>query len=165
MPGPLIVGAEGVILLPDKEAYASSRPIQEGLELVLMLKDFPTSSHTVICRTKDQTAAEYFMKMNGLPKADVILTAVEDENEHPAIAQWHAINRARARGPVNLVITAHREVFERCTQSSQPVMLYGRRGALSTLDAQTSWEEIHSQVRATKEIRLDDEAADTGRRE
>jgi hypothetical protein len=160
MPGPLVVGAEGVLLLPDKDAYASSRPIEEGLELVYMLREFPTSVVIIICHTEDQEAAEYFMRMQALPKARVVTTAPEDRSEHAQTAQWHAINRERARGPVNLVLTAFREVHENCLHNHQTSLLFGRKGALAMLETQIPWEDQHERVKMTKEARINGENDD-----
>ena len=153
MPGPLIVGAEGVILTPDK-AYASSRPINEGLELIMMLEKFPTSSLTFVCNTDQEMEATYFVKMNGFPKARILLTAVEDQEEYTAAAQWHAIQRERSKGPINLVVTSFKEVYDHCTQTHQSALLFGRKGALSTLGEQPSWQELQERVKAVKEARV-----------
>jgi hypothetical protein len=164
MPGPLFVGAEGVILHPDENAYAASRPINEGLELVMQLEKFPTSSLTILCNTESQMDAEYFVKMNGLPHARVVLTSPEDRNEWPYLSQWAAINRERAKGPVNLVLTSYREVWDRCVQSYQACLLFGRRGALSTIETALSWEQLHERVKATKEARLEEVPEGPGNR-
>lgn len=151
MAGPLVIGAEGVVLVPNKDTYGSSRPIEEGLELVLMLKEFPTSSTTVITHTEDKAAAEIWMKLNGLPKAAVVITHPVDVDLEPSEAQWHQIQRERARGPVNLVLTAFRDVYERCTQAHQPVLLFGRRGSVGSLDVPPSWDEVHARVQFSRE--------------
>jgi hypothetical protein len=164
MPGPLIVGAEGVILLADPAAYASSRPLNEGLELVLQLEKFPTSQLTIICHTQADTDADYFIRMNGLPHARVLLTAVEDKDEPIAVAQYNAINRMRAQGPVNLVLTSYKDVYTRCVQSYQAALLFGRKGALSTMEEAPSWSDIHDRVRATKQARLEDVPEGPGHR-
>jgi hypothetical protein len=164
MPGPLVVGAEGVILLPDKSAYASSRPLLDGLELVLQLEKFPTSQLTIICHTADGTNADYFCKMNGLPHARVLLTAPEDADEPIAVAQFNAINRIRAQGPVNVVLTAYKDVYTRCVQSYQGALLFGRKGALSTLEDVPSWQELHDKVKQVKQARLDNEPEGPGNR-
>lgn len=155
-----------MLLRPDPDSYAASRPINEGLELIMMLEKFPTSQVTVVCNTDSTlTEAAYFMRMNGLPKAQVVFTAVEDKDERPALSQWHAINRLRARGPINLVVTSYREVYERCTQSHQAVLLFGRTGALSSMvEEHPAWEDLHARVLATKEARLADETEDYSNR-
>lgn len=155
MPGPLIVGAEGVILTPD-EAYAASRPINEGLEMVMQLEKFPTSSLIIICNTDMEREAQYWIRMNGLPQARIALTAVEDREETAAAAQWAVIQRERAKGPINLVLTSYKEVYTHCIQTHQSCLLYGRKGALSTLGEAPSWSQVHDRVLATKEARLDD---------
>jgi hypothetical protein len=155
MPGPLVVGAEGVILLPDKEAYASSRPLIDGLELVLQLEKFPTSQLTIVCHTQDADAAGYFVKMNGLPHARVLLTTPEDQEEPVQAAQWNAINRVRAQGPVNVVLTSYKDVYTRCVQSYQAALLFGRKGALAGLEDKPTWGELYDRVKATKQARLD----------
>lgn len=164
MPGPLIVGAEGVILLPDKSAYASSRPLNEGLELVLQLEKFPTTHVTILCHTKEEQDAAYFVKMNGLPHARVMLTNPEDIDEPVQVAQWNLIQRIRAQGPVNTVLTAYKDVYTRCVQSYQACLLYGRKGALSTMEEAPSWQDLQDQVRATKAARLKDEPEGPGNR-
>ena len=128
----------------------------------MQLEKFPTSTLTVLCNTENQTEAEYFVKMNGLARAKVILTAPEDREEYPAIAQWHAINRERAKGPVNIVLTSHKEVYTRCVQTGQACLLFGRKGALSTMEEAPSWGELHDRVKAIKEARLDDEKEGPG---
>jgi len=100
--GPLIVGAEGVLLIPEKDVpYASSRPIMEGIELVMQLKHFPTSNATIIVHTQDLEGAAYFVKINGLPETGCTSTALEDKNEPTPMAQWWAIERIRARASRN----------------------------------------------------------------
>lgn len=150
-----MVGAEGVILLPDKEAYASSRPLNEGLELVMQLEKFPTSQLTIICHTEDKMDCEYFIRMNGLPHARILLTTPEDKDEPVPLAQWNAINRCRAQGPVNIVLTAYKDVYTRCVQSYQAALLFGRKGALSSLDNKPTWNELYDRVKATKQARLE----------
>lgn len=164
MPGPLIVGAEWVILKPDHDAYASSQPILEGLELLLMMEKFPTSQVTIICDTDDQTSAEYWIKMNGLPKARIVLTAPEDEEADTDEAQWHAIQRERAKGPLNYVLTAYKKVYTHCVQTHQAALLFGRKGALATMESAPSWDELHSRVKQTKEARLGDVPEDYSNR-
>lgn len=154
--GPLLVGAEGVILIPDADIpYASSRPIMEGLELVTQLKHFPTSNATIIVNTQDVEGAAYFVKINGLPETGVVSTALEDKAEEPALAQWYAIERLRATGPVRLVLTAYKEVYERCATSHQPVLLFGRRGSVATLDGPTPWETLHEKVRKQRDAKVE----------
>lgn len=160
MPGPLFVGAEGVILLPDKESYAASRPVNEGLELVLMLKEFPTSSLTVICHTDNQEGAEHFVRMHGLPRARVLTTPAEDRAEYTAQAQLHALNRERARGSINLVLTAFKEVYDRCTVAHQNVLLFSRRGALASLGDQIPWDDMQARVKMANEARIEEENKD-----
>lgn len=164
MPGPLIVGAEGVILLPDKTAYASSRPLNDGLELVLQLEKFPTTHVTILCHTKDETDAAYFVKMNGLPHARVMLTNPEDIDQPVPVAQWNLIQRIRAQGPVNLVLTSYKDVYTRCVQSYQASLLFGRKGALSTMEDIPTWDNLHEQVKATRAARLKDEPEGPGNR-
>ena len=144
--GPLIVGAEGVILIADDGPYASSSPIMDGIELVTQLKHFPTSQATVIVHTQDVEGAGYFVKINGLPETGVVPVLREDMEDAP-LAQWYAIERLRARGPVRLVLTAYKEVYEKCTVSHQPVLLYGRRGSIGSLDGPTSWETLEERIR------------------
>jgi len=154
--GPLIVGAEGVLLIPEKDVpYASSRPIMEGIELVMQLKHFPTSNATIIVHTQDLEGAAYFVKINGLPETGCTSTALEDKNEPTPMAQWWAIERIRARGPVRLVITAYQEVYERCLWSHQPVLLYGRRGSIGALDGPTPWEDLVSRVKRQRDAKVD----------
>ena len=164
MPGTLVVGAENVILQADEEAYASSRPILEGLELVLMMEKFPTSQLIIICNTDDETAANYWVKMNGLPKARIILIAPEDADSATDVAQWHAIQRERARGPLNYVLTAYKTVYTHCVQTHQAALLFGRKGALSSMETALSWEELHDRVKSTKEARLGDVPEDYSNR-
>ena len=158
------MGAEGVILLPDNSAYASSRPINEGLELVLLLEKFPTSQVTIVCHTDDSSAADYFVRMNGLPHARVLLTTAEDQDEPIPVAQWNAINRIRAQGPVNLVLTSYKDVYTRCMQSYQGALLFGRKGALSTMEEAPSWQDLHDRVKQVKQARLDNEPEGPGNR-
>ena len=164
MPGPLIVGAEGVILLPDPTAYASSRPLNDGLELVLLLEKFPTSKVTILCHTQNQVDAEYFCKMQGLPHAQVMITSPEDMEEPVAVSQWKLIQKIRAQGPVNCVLTSYKDVYTRCVQSYQAALLYGRKGALSTMEEAPSWQDLHDRVKQVKQARLDNEPEGPGNR-
>ena len=154
--GPLLVGAEGVLLITDEDVpYASSRPILEGIELVMQLKHFPTSNATVIVHTDDIEGATYFVKINGLPETGCVPTAIEDKYEDPAMAQWYAIERQRATGPVRLVLTAYKEVYERCLRSHQPVLLFGRMGGVGSLDEPVPWEDLHSRIQRQRDARVE----------
>ena len=158
--GPLVVGAEGVILIPDEGPYASSRPIMDGIELVTQLKHFPTSNTTVIVHTQDVEGAAYFVKINGLPETSVTPVLREDMDD-AATAQMFAIERLRAKGPIRLVLTAHYEVYEMCRRAYQPVVLYARRGSLGSLGASMSWETLEGRVQRHRDAlveAMDDEA-------
>ena len=146
MAGPLLVGAEGVILMPDADSYAAGRPIIEGLELVVQLTPFPSTRTLIMAGIVDTGPADYFCKVNGLPKVDVVGIKAEDRHEDPALAQWYTIERCRAAGPINMVITAYPAVFERCKASHQPVLLFARRGSLGELEEREPWEELHAKV-------------------
>ena len=146
MAGTLLVGAEGVIIVPSAESYAAGRPITEGLELVLQLMHFPTTQTSVLVGLVDTTPADYFCKINGLAKAGLVGIAKEDRHEDPAMAQWYAIERMRARGPLNMVLTSYSDVWVRCTETHQPALLFARRGALGTLGERKPWEDLHAQV-------------------
>lgn len=150
MPGTLLVGAENVILVPD-QAYASSRPIPEGLELVLKLRTFPITRTIVMVGTQDAEAALHFCRLNGLPTVDIDTVLPEDEDLDSAEAQWNLIQRRRAGGPIPLVITAYPRVYQLCTTSHQPVLLYGRRGGLYESEGQPSWDELHNRVTKHRE--------------
>lgn len=155
MPGVLLVGAEGVILLPDYQAYGASKPLMDGLELVMQLMHFPTTRTVVLTNQVETSNATYFCRLNGLAKVAVIGISAEDEAEDPALAQWYAIDRCRAQGPVNMVLTSHTEVFERCTSSHQPVLLFGRRGSLGTQRARPEWGDLHERVIRSREAVVD----------
>lgn len=146
MAGPLLVGAEGVVLVPGKGAYASSRPLPEGLELVMMLKHFPTSSTHLMVGTEDLDSAGHFIKIHGLKEVGVVGITPEDRVVEPATAQWNIVQRHRSRGPVNLVLTAYREVYERCISTRQAVLLYGRLGVVGTLDTGQPWQDLHERI-------------------
>ena len=141
-----MVGAEGVILVPDHSSYASSRPIQEGIELVMQLREFPTSLTSVIVGDPDPTPVDHFCKVHGLSKAACVGIAAEDAEEDCALAQWNALVRLRASGPINMVLTAYPLVYERCQSTHQPVLLFARRGALGQFDPKASWEDLHNRV-------------------
>jgi hypothetical protein len=154
--GPLLVGAEGVLLVPEEdEPYASSRPVLEGIELVMQLKHFPTSNTTIIVHTQDVEGAAYFIKINGLPETGCVPTALEDKYEEPAMAQWYAIERQRAMGPVRFVVTAYKEVYERCLISHQPVLLFGRMGSVGSLDGPVPWEDLHARIQRQRDAKVE----------
>lgn len=157
MPGSLLVGAEGVILVPDKDSYGSSRPIDGGLELVSRLKSFPTSRTAILVATKDIKVAEYWVNSNGLLGVSVVPLRTEDQALGHDLAQWYAIERERSTGPVNLVLTAWHSVFERCTNSHQPVLLYGRRGTIGSLEPLEEWDKLHEQIIKTRDALLEEE--------
>lgn len=143
MAGPLIVGAEGVLLVPDEDSYAASRPVTEGIELVMQLGHFPTSNTMVLVSTVDTEVGEYFCRMHGLAKAGVVGIAPEDKVVEAPTAQWYAIERLRAKGPINLVLTGHALVYEKCRKSHQAVLLFGRRGSVPEFEPQPTWDELH----------------------
>lgn len=146
MAGPLLVGAEHVIIVPDAESYAAGRPIMEGIELVMQMMHFPTSRTSLLAGIVDTEPIKYFAKINGLAKCGIVGIKAEDRNEDPAEAQWYAIERLRAGGPINMVLTAYPYVYERCMGSHQPVLLFARRGSLGALEGHRPWEELHAGV-------------------
>lgn len=154
--GPLVVGAEGVILVRHKANYASSRPIDEGIAVVSALSHFPTTQATVLVDTRDEAGAEYFVKAHGLPTAAVMTTAIEDKDLDPALAQWYNVERVRSRGPVWLVITAYSFVYESCAKSSQPCLLYARRGSIGAMDSTPTWDDLHERVMRREKAIVED---------
>jgi hypothetical protein len=71
------------------------------------------------------------------------------------MAQWYAIERIRANGPVRLVVTAFKEVYERCLMSHQPVLLFGRRGSVGSLDSPEPWENLHARVIRQRDAKVE----------
>ncbi len=146
MAGPLLVGAEHVIIVPDAESYAAGRPIMEGIELVMQMMHFPTTRTSLLVGIIDTEPATYYAKINGLAKCGIVGIKAEDRHEDPALAQWYTIERLRAAGPINMVVTAYDAVYQRCRRSHQPVLLFARRGSLGTLEDRKPWEELHAGV-------------------
>jgi hypothetical protein len=146
MSGPLLVGAEGVILVPDFDSYAASRPITEGLELVMQLMHFPSTRTSVMVGLVDETPADYFCKINGLSKVGILPIRPQDRHDEPALAQWYCIERQRASGPINMVLTSYLDVYRRCQASHQPALLFARRGSVGSLEPRSTWEELHAKV-------------------
>ena len=157
MAGTLLVGAEGVILIPDQEAYGASRPIHEGLELVLQLKNFPTGRLVVLVGEEDTKLAEHWVKVQGLKGAGVVGIAAEDRHEDPDLAQWYAIERQRSAGPINMVLTAYQSVYDCCKVTHQPVLLFGRRGAIGSLDNRFTWDDLHNRVIRTRDAAVEED--------
>jgi len=155
MAGPLLVGAEGVLLIPDGESFGASRPIMEGIDLVLQLRHFPTARTIVTVGASDTEESERWCKMNALPEVAVVGIAPEDRHLPPDLAQWYVVERQRAKGPLHLVLTAYETVFERCKLSHQPVLLFARRGALGAAPAAVSWDELHAQVVRRREAAVE----------
>jgi hypothetical protein len=155
MAGPLIVGAEGVILIPDEESYGASRPLMEGLELVTMLRHFPTTRTIVVVGTTDTDMAEYFVKLHGLDGVNVFGIAPEDKKEEAGTAQWYAIERLRSAGPIGMVLTAWHSVYERCKASHQPVLLFARRGALGLPAERPTWDDLHQRTLRHREAAVE----------
>jgi hypothetical protein len=149
--GPLVVGAENVILIPDGDNYGAARPLSEGLELVMQLRHHPTTRTTVTINSVDTKMAEHFMRIHGLKDVAVRGIAAEDVREDPAVAEWYVIERIRAAGPVNMVITAHPEVYMRCMDSHQPCLLFGRRGSLGTQGDRPTFAALHARVVAHRD--------------
>lgn len=158
MAGPLIVGAEGVVLVPDKDSYSASRPIDGGMELLLQLRNFPTSTVHLVVGQVDTTAAKNWCMVQGLKGVNVVPIAPEDEFEEPWLAQWYAIERLRAAGSINLVITAYTEVFERCLASYLACSLYGRLGLVRVVDAVPSWDDLHGRTVRDRVARAEQDA-------
>jgi hypothetical protein len=154
--GALVIGAEGVVLRMDAQNYPSSKPLQEGLDLVLMLGHFPTTRTLLLVNTENYDGAVYWAKMNGLLKVEVVPRAPEDRTESDPVAQWHGIQQIRSNGPINLVITAHPQVYLECLSGYQPVLLYGRRGAVGSPEAGPSWQKLQSQVRRRREALVEE---------
>jgi hypothetical protein len=153
--GPLIIGAEGVLLQPDGSSYAASRPVTEGLELALALKPFPTSRTTVVAATEDLDGADRFLKLNGMAHASLVGIAVEDHDEPTWLAQWHAIKRLRAGGPVSMVLTAFPDVWQQCVQSHQAVLLFARPGAVGAPETGATWAELSMRIDRKREALAD----------
>ena len=160
MSGPLLVGAEDVILVPSKQSYASSRPITEGLDLVLQLASFPTTRITVIAGTEDVTGADYFCKMHGIKSAGVVGVAPEDRHEELWLTQWYNVERQRAKGPIRLVLTAFPEVFARCAETHQPALLFARYGSGALATEPSSWEDLSKRVRSRIEAEIEEEVTE-----
>lgn len=147
MSGPLLVGAEGVLLIVDEENYGASRPLMEGLELVMQMRHHPTTRTTVMVGVVETDMAEHYMKIHGLTGVNVRGIAPEDRDEDPAMAQWYVVERQRSAGPINLVLTAYSLVYQKCVTTHQPVLLFGRRGSLGTdQEVRATWDELHAKV-------------------
>ena len=159
MAGPLVVGAEGVVLLPKQATYGSSHPIQEGIELVLQLMHFPTTRTSVIVGTEDLGGAAHFCRVNGLAKASVVGISPEDLGGPPDEAQWFAIERLRAAGQVSLVLTAHSSVYRACRGTHQPVILFGRRGSIEQTEGRPSWNTLHQRAVSRRDALIERELA------
>lgn len=162
MSGPLLVGAEGVVLVPDGEAYGASRPLMEGLALVMQMMHHPTTRTTVMVNQVNTTMAEHWMKIHGLTNVGVRGIAPEDKDEDPGLAEWYVVERLRSAGPVNLVLTAYPEVYSRCTATFQPVLLYGRRGTLGAPEQRETWDELHAKVVRHREAEVETMDHDQG---
>jgi hypothetical protein len=151
-----VVGAEEVILVQDRDHYGSSRPVNEGLELIMALSHFPTSQVIVLCNTEDTQTADFFCRIHGLKTVEVVGLMPEDRIESPSVVQWRGVKRQRALGPVNLVITAYRDVYERCGGAHQPCVLFGRRGGLISHDNRSTWAEASEAVRRRRYAEVDE---------
>jgi hypothetical protein len=146
--GPLLVGAEGVLLVADPENYGASRPLMEGLELVMQMRHHPTTRTTVMVGVVDTSMPEHFMKIHGLSGVNVRGIAPEDKEEDPAMAQWYVVERQRSAGPINMVLTSYSAVYQKCVETHQPVLLFGRRGSLGTEpELRATWDELHAKVK------------------
>lgn len=156
MSGPLLVGAEGVIIVPDSESYAAGRPINEGIELVMQLMHFPTTRTAIMVGLVDPEPADYFCKINGLAKVGIVPIRAQDRHDEPPLAQWYCIERQRAAGPVNMVLTAFPEVYKRCMASHQPALLFARRGSLGSLESRSTWEELHAKVIRSRDAAVEE---------
>jgi hypothetical protein len=155
VPGPLFVGAEGIILRPNRKIIADAIPITEGLELVTALMHDVTRL-VVFAATDSERDLTYFCKMNGLPKAQVVIEPPEDRCETYDDSQWNALSRERARGPINLVITGYKSIYEQCLATRQAVILFGRRGTVGTLDSTKSWDELQDAVKSAREAGINE---------
>lgn len=156
MGGVLLVGAEDVVLVSNKEAFGSSRPLMEGLELVTMMKHFPTSRTAMLVGTEEVALADQWMKIHGLREVAIVGISAEDRYERPDLAQWYAIERQRAMGPIGMVLTSYPEVYRRCAGSHQPVLLYGRRGAVISDEDRPAWDELHANVLRVREAAIEE---------
>lgn len=157
MAGTLLVGAEGVILLPDEDSFGASRPIHEGLEIVLQIRTFPTARTVIVVGIEDTKVAEHWMKVQGLKGVSVVGIHPEDREEDPARAQWYAIERQRSAGPISMVLTAFHSVYDACTLTHQPVLLFGRRGTIGSLDNRATWNDLHQRVLKSRDAAVEDE--------
>lgn len=155
MSGPLLVGAEGVVLIPDPDSYGASRPLMEGLALVMQMRHHPTTRTTMMVGQVDTGMAQHWMSIHGLNGVSVRGIAPEDKEEDPGLAEWYVIERLRSAGPVNLVLTAYPEVYSRCTSSHQPVLLYGRRGSLGGTEQRDTWGQLHAKVLRHREAEVE----------
>lgn len=154
--GPLLVGAEGVVMLQDEQNYGASRPLMEGLALVMQMRHHPTTRTTMMVNQVETGMAEHWMQIHGLTGVGVKGIVPEDKEEDPGLAQWYVVERARSAGPIHLVITAYAEVFQRCVDSHQPVMLYGRRGSLGTdQEIRPTWDQLHAKVIRHREAEVE----------
>jgi hypothetical protein len=137
-----------VVLIQDEESYGASRPLMEGLALVMQMRHHPTTRTIMTVATVDTDMPEHWMKIHGLNGVNIKGIAPEDVEEDPAMAQWYSIERLRSAGPINLVVTAYAEVYNRCVATHQPVMLYGRRGSIGEAnEVRATWGELQAKVK------------------
>jgi hypothetical protein len=142
----VVIGAEGVLLVPHWDLYGSSRPIVEGLELTQQLKGFPTTRMVVMMHTKRLDVAEFWCKVNGLADAQPVIPQIADLATGPDVAQVHGVQRQRSRGPVSLIVTAFPTVFDACRAIGQPSILFARQGFSEAPLQLKGWDEMMDQV-------------------
>lgn len=156
MIGTLVVGAEYVLLNPDPESIAASHPITEGCELVMAIcKGLPVGRFVVMMHTTDNDMGEFWCKANGLKPASIEGPIPEDIHEPFDVAEWNTIERIRSQGPVWLVITASTVIYQKCSATHQPVLLFGRRGGLEELPPRESWWQVQERIQRHREAAVE----------
>jgi hypothetical protein len=150
----ILVGAEGVILRPNWDAYAASKPIWEGLSLI---KELSAVSRLVVAvGVTDSDRASFFLRTEGI-KASVVPILKENATLDRWEAQWKIVERQRAQGPIDFVITSYGPVFQKCLISDQAALMFGSKGAFIGTEEIAPWTQIESEMDRRLEIKANDE--------
>lgn len=157
MAGTLLVGAEEVVLRQDRDSYAASQPIHEGMELISALSNKMAGRFVLTVNTVDLEPAQYWCRMNGLRGAHVMPLSVVDSLVDAEIGQWHQIERQRSQGPLWMVVTAYPLVWEKCQGAYQSSVLFGRRGRLlETPTLRPAWQDLVDGVKHYREATVEE---------
>lgn len=161
MSNTLVIGAEEVLLIQDRDSYAASRPIPDGIQIAQQLRAFPTARTVIVTLAEEALPAQYWAQVNGFAKAEVFCPEPEDDDQPDWIKHLHMMERITPPAS-SLILTGLPLVFEAVMARRYPAVLFSRPGG--RIEAQrASWAELHNRVMKRREALVREEEKESNR--